>query len=129
MSGQRLTLLKDWQRSLAALPVGTAVYVVYCLQTTDKEPTAVFLSAAAAQLWRARQVDGLTRYVLRDYTVHRQPDNELTLLTDGAPSFSGLAEEVRAAKERRTRQALAPLPNDSEIRAEFDRAHGGLYAP
>jgi hypothetical protein len=101
--------LRDWQRSLSCLPIGTAVFVVSGCGDRPKEPEAVLLDRGAASLWMCSRPDPLD-YKVEGFTVTRQHDGGVTLLRPGAPANNPLA-----VIERTIYPKLAPLPSDREF--------------
>ncbi len=86
--------------SLATLPVGTAVYVVFGCGDDPSEPKYVFTDYAAANLQRRNSR-------CEKFTIYREPGNALTLLKPG----------VSETNHRVRNCALKPLPSDRELEA------------
>ena len=102
--------LRNWQRSLAALPEGTGVFVVSGCSDRPKETEAVFLDYAAATIWIATRPDPIN-YKIDGFTLVRQKQSDLSLLRPGAPPINEMERVIR-----KRRPELSPLPSDREFK-------------
>jgi hypothetical protein len=111
-SGLLLHHFLEWQRALRTLPLGTEVHVVFGCGDRPKEPEAMFLDHAAADLWRSGRTGGLADYAVKYYRVHREEFcSELTLLVEGGGRKLNGFETVCAMAAFR-RGGFDPLPAD-----------------
>lgn len=101
--------LKDYQRSLATLPEGTAVFTVTGAGDRPKELEAVFLDKNSATLWMATQPEPLD-YKVDGFTLIRQRGSELSLLRPGVPPVDDIEAYIRKTNR------LAPLPHDKQFK-------------
>ena len=105
LSTEEVHFLHGWQMSLAALPEGTAVYVISGCGDRPKETEAVFMDYAAATIWCAWQGKGALDFKIEPFTIYRESGNALTLMKRGTNG-----------KNHRTQNfALKPLKSDREI--------------
>ena len=99
--------LRDYQLSLAALPEGTAIYVVSGYSDRPKEVEKVFLDYAAATIWCARQGKNSVNFKIEPFTLYRESGNQLSLMKSG----------INGKNHRTQNCALKPLKSDRELEA------------
>ena len=104
--------LMGWQRSLSALPEGTAIFLVSGCGERPKEPEAVFLDRSAAKIWIATRPDPID-YKVEGFTLTRNGKSEANLLRPGAPSVGAIEATIRKMNKR---PPMKPLPHDREFK-------------
>ena len=97
--------LLNYQLSLAALPEGTAVYVVSGCSDRPKEVEKVFLDYAAATIWCVRQGKDSVNFKIEPFTLYRESSNQLSLMKPG----------INEKNHRTQNCSLKPLKSDREL--------------